>query len=94
MTSAAALDWITRMLWVSLEVAGLPMLILIAVAFVVSVLQAATQVNDAAVGFAPKLVAIIVCMVAGGEWILDRLVDFTTEIFTALATVGQGGGLP
>lgn len=91
MTTAAALDWITRMLWVSLEVAGLPLLILIAVAFVVSVLQAATQVNDAAVGFAPKLVAIVVCLVAGGEWMLGRLVDFTTEIISALAAMGHGG---
>jgi flagellar biosynthetic protein FliQ len=91
MTTATALDWITRMLWVSLEVAGVPLLILIGVAFLVSVLQAATQVNDAAVGFAPKLVAIVLCMVAGGEWMLGRLVDFTTQIVTALATLGHGG---
>lgn len=91
MTTAAALDWITRMLWVSLEVAGLPLGILIVIAFVVSVMQAATQVSDAAVGFAPKLVAIVVCLVVGGEWMLGRLVDFTTEIFTALAALGHGG---
>ena len=91
MSTATALDWITRMLWVSLEVAGLPLLILIGVAFLVSVLQAATQVNDAAVGFAPKLIAVVLCMVAGGEWMLGRLVDFTTQIVSALATMGHGG---
>lgn len=94
MTAATALDWMTRMLWIAIEVAGVPLLVTVIVAFIVSVLQAATQVSDAAVGFAPKLIAILVCLVVGGEFMLGRLTDFTTEIVQALATVGHGGGLP
>lgn len=91
MTAATALDWITRMLWIAIEVGGIPLAVTVVVALLVSVLQAATQVNDAAVGFAPKLIAIIACLVIGGEWMLGRLTDFTSEIVQALATLGQNG---
>lgn len=92
MTPAAALDWVSRLLWVATEVGGPMVLIVVIVGLLVAVVQAATQVNDAAVGFAPKLLAILACVAVGGEWMLTRLGDFTTAAVLALATVGHAAG--
>lgn len=89
MTAALALDWVTRLLWIATEVGGPPVAVVVVVGLVVAVLQAATQVNDAAVGFAPKLVAILACVAVGGEWMLSRLGDFTAAAILAVATVGH-----
>jgi flagellar biosynthetic protein FliQ len=89
MTPALAIDWVTRLLGVATEVGGPVVLVVVVVGLFVAVLQAATQVNDAAVGFAPKLVAMLACVAIGGEWMLARLGDFTTAVLLALASVGH-----
>ena len=91
MSAALGLDWVTRLLWVAAEVGGPSILVVVIVGLFVAVLQAAPQVNDAAVGFAPKLVAILSCVAVGGEWMLTRLGDFTTAAIQALASVGHNG---
>ncbi len=52
---------------------------------VVGILQAATQVNDPAVGSLPRLaVAVAVCWLAGG-WIMHRLSAFLGEAIVRMA---------
>ncbi len=90
MTLSHALDWMERLLWTATIVGSPAVAVLVVVGIVVSVLQAATQVNDSAVGFAPKVVAILVVLVVGGEWMFLRMRDFATAAFEALATLGPG----
>lgn len=60
-----------------LAAVGGPMLgALLAVGLVVGLLQAATQINDPAVGFLPRLVAAIVVAWAGGGWAIELLARF------------------
>lgn len=49
---------------------------LTAVGLVVGVLQAATQVNDPAVGFAPKLIAALATCWFTGPWVVERFSAF------------------
>ena len=54
----------------------------------VGVLQAATQVNDPAVGFLPRIIsAVLVCVLLGG-WMMERLAAF---LHSALERMAQGG---
>jgi flagellar biosynthesis protein FliQ len=85
MTSAAALDWFRSMLWTSVLVTAPSVLAAVVVGLIVAILQAATQVNDQTVAFAPKAIAIVVALVAGGPFMLSELVTFTQRIFAALA---------
>ncbi len=90
MTLAYAVDWLEQMLWTALLVGAPAVIVLAIVGTLVSIGQAATQVNDAAVGFAPKAVAIVVVLVVWGEWMLLRLQDFASVAMSAIAGIGPG----
>lgn len=90
MTAAGALDWVQRMLVTATTVGAPLVLLVVIVGLLIAILQAATQVNDAAVGFAPKLVAVLLTVAVLGEWMLTRMRDFTVEALTAIATIGPG----
>lgn len=90
MTLAHALDWVERLLWTATLVGAPAVSVLVVVGILVSILQAATQVNDSAVGFAPKVLAMLVIIVVGGEWMFLRIRDFAQAALEALATIGPG----
>ena len=65
-----------------------PVLLLGLVAGVgVSIVQAATQINDAALAFIPKIAAVAVGLAVFGPWMLSRLVSFATFTFNQIPTV-------
>ncbi len=53
-----------------------------------AVLQAATQVQDPALSFVPRLLAVAAALLLSGAWMLARLVAFTTALFAELARRG------
>ncbi|WP_245529775.1 flagellar biosynthetic protein FliQ [Anaeromyxobacter dehalogenans] len=58
---------------------------LLLVGLVVGVLQAATQVNDAAVGFLPRAAAAGVVIWLLGGWMMDRLSGFLAQCIVRMA---------
>lgn len=86
MTIALALDWYRKTLWTAVLVGGPVILAGVAIGLVIAILQAATQVNDSAVAFAPKALATLVVLAIAGPWMMQQLVEFTTAVFVA---VGQ-----
>ncbi len=52
----------------------------------VSIIQTATQLQEAALAFVPKLAAALVVIAVAGHWSLDKLGQFTREAFTAHTT--------
>ena len=51
---------------------------------IVSVFQAATQINEMTLSFIPKLLAIFAAAVLAGPWMRGLIVDFTRRLFTAI----------
>jgi flagellar biosynthesis protein FliQ len=49
---------------------------LLAVGLVVGLLQAATQINDPAVGFLPRLMAALLVAWFAGGWAVERMAQF------------------
>jgi flagellar biosynthetic protein FliQ len=50
----------------------------------VSIFQAATQINEMTLSFIPKLVVMFLVMVFAGPWMLSLLVDYTKRLFLAI----------
>ena len=50
----------------------------------VSVFQAATQINEMTLSFIPKLLAIFVALVLAGPWMLNLMVDFTRRLISGI----------
>lgn len=47
----------------------------------VSIIQAATQMNDMTLSFVPKLLAIFLTLVVAGHWMIELMVDYMHQIF-------------
>jgi len=47
----------------------------------VGVLQAATQINEMTLSFIPKLLALVVTLLATGPWMLQLLTSYTRMLF-------------
>lgn len=66
-------------------VIALPLLgVGLGVGVVVSILQAATQIQEATLTFVPKIVAVFLALLVAFPWILDKMVGFTREVFLHL----------
>ena len=52
------------------------LLTVLAVGLVVSILQAATQINEATLSFVPKVIAAVVVLAVAGPWMLTTLVEY------------------
>ena len=64
---------------------GAPLLIVaLAVGLLVSIFQAATQINEATLSFIPKLVAIFVTLVLAGPWMLTVMLDYMRQVLTGI----------
>lgn len=50
------------------------------VGLLVSVFQAATQINEQTLSFLPRLIVTILVIMQLGSWILTKLTDFTTTL--------------
>lgn len=67
-----------------LLVAAPLLLAALAVGLLVSVFQAATQINEMTLSFIPKLVAVFVTLVVAGPWMTSLLVDYIHRLFTGI----------
>ena len=54
---------------------------------VVSILQAATQINEMTLSFIPKLVALFGVMIGTGPWMLATMVDYTRRLLMQIPTI-------
>ena len=82
MNSTAVIAMVREALELTLIISA-PLLITALVAgLIVSVFQAATQINEMTLSFIPKLLGVFVAIVVSGPWILQLLIDYTQRIFT------------
>lgn len=56
------------------------------VGLIVSIFQAATQIQEQSLSFIPKIIAVIAVIVIFGPWMLTTMSDFTTHILSNLST--------
>jgi flagellar biosynthetic protein FliQ len=90
----AVRELMQRALLLTSEVAAPFLIGILIIGLLVGVLQAATQVQEAALGFIPKLVVVAVLIVVAGPWTLDRMVSFTRETIASLADMTHHGEGP
>jgi len=87
MTPEAVIDIGQLALRTTLLVAG-PMLAAgLAVGLVISIIQAATQVNEMTMTFVPKIIAVFLVMVLSLPWAIAQLTGFTRAMFERMASM-------
>lgn len=69
-------------------VVGAPLLLAaLIMGLIVSIFQAATQINESTLSFLPKLLAVLATMVVAGPWMIQLLVDYIQRLFTSIPSV-------
>lgn len=62
-----------------------PMLLAaLVVGLIVSIFQAATQINEQTLSFIPKLVAVFLVMILAGPWMLSYVTDYIRRLFESI----------
>ena len=65
-----------------------PMLIVaLVVGLLVSIFQAATQINEQTLTFVPKMVAVFLTLLLFGSWVIKIVTVFTIGLFDLMATL-------
>lgn len=57
------------------------------VGFLVSLVQALTQINEQTLTFIPKLILVSMILLFAGPWMLDIMSTYTVELFESISTL-------
>ena len=74
---------------VLMMVAGPLLLVALVIGLVVSIFQAATQINESTLSFIPKLIGLFLPLVLAGPWMLTVLLDFMRQTFTSIPALAS-----
>ena len=80
MTPESVIDIGEHALYVTTLVLLVLLLPALVVGLLVSIFQAATQINEMTLSFIPKLIVTLLVMVMAGPWILRTLVTYTQRL--------------
>jgi len=73
-------------LYLLLMVSAPVLLTILAVGLIVSIFQAATQINESTLSFVPKIIAAVAVLAVAGPWMLTTLVEYLQRTLQAIPT--------
>lgn len=71
-------------LWLLLLVSAPLLLAVLVIGLVVSVFQAATQINEATLSFVPKIIGAVAVLAVSGPWMMSTLVEYLQRTLQAI----------
>ena len=89
MNHAQILDYAQTCLILVLRLSLIPILVATVIGVIVSLLQALTQIQEQTLGFAVKLIAISVTLLACASWMGAQLLLYTQDIFEHFPLLGK-----
>jgi flagellar biosynthetic protein FliQ len=84
MTEAYVMTLAQNAITIAVILAGPILLVSLVVGSLVSLVQAATQINAATLTFIPKIIGIILVLLILGSWMLQQIMVFTVNLFNDL----------
>lgn len=86
MTPESIMTLAVQALRLGLMVAGPLLLGALLTGLIVSILQAATQINEMTMTFIPKILVMVGLAILLGPWMLHHFIDFTRELIVSIPT--------
>ena len=72
---------------VTLLLAGPMLLVALIVGLIISIFQAATQINEATLSFIPKLVAVFLTLLLAGPWMLQLILSYMRRMLESIPNI-------
>ncbi|TAM05227.1 MAG: flagellar biosynthesis protein FliQ [Paraburkholderia sp.] len=89
MTPESVMTLAHEAMLISIMLAAPLLLVSLTVGLVVSLFQAATQINESTLSFIPKLIAILVTLVIAGPWMLTTMLDYMHRMFSSISSLAN-----
>lgn len=80
MTQQTVLDIGWNTIWVMIKISSPALLATLVMGLLVSIFQAATQINEQTLSFIPKILAMAAAMIICGPWVLRTMMNFTISL--------------
>ena len=87
MTPSTVIDIGRQALEITIMMAAPLFLAALITGLLVSVFQAATQINEMTLSFVPKLLAVFVTLVVAGPWMITLITDFARRLFESIPSL-------
>ncbi|MBS1189619.1 MAG: fliQ [Rhodocyclaceae bacterium] len=87
MTPGTVMEIGRQAIEVTLVVSAPMLLAALVVGLVVSIFQAATQLNEATLQFVPKLVTMFLILILAGPWMLQYMTDYIQRLFQSIPQI-------
>ena len=87
MTTQTVIDLGSRTIWMTMQVAAPALIAAVVTGLVVSIFQAATQINEQTLVFIPTILVMTVAIVICGSWIMQSMMGFTVDLISNIPSV-------
>ena len=84
MTPTTVVDICRQAVEVTLMLSAPLFLVALVTGLIISIFQAATQINEATLSFVPKLVAVFVTLIVAGPWMITLMTDYMRRLFESI----------
>ncbi len=91
MEEATIVTLIGSALWQVIVIAAPPLIVSVVVGLIISILQAATSIQEQTLTFVPKLFAVFFTFIIIANWVIEGFTTFTYELFDMMWRIGRGG---
>ena len=80
MTPEVAVDLFREALWLTAMIVAVVVVPSLLVGLLVAMFQAATQINEQTLSFLPRLLVILLVLIAIGPWLVHQLMEYTQNL--------------
>ena len=84
MNTQAVMSMSYQAMKVALMLSAPLLLVILAVGLIVSIFQAATQINEMTLSFIPKLLALCAVLVLLGPWLAGTMIDYIRQLLQSI----------
>jgi flagellar biosynthesis protein FliQ len=87
MTPSTVMDIGRQALEVALLVSAPLFIAALVTGLIISIFQAATQINESTLSFVPKLIVIFLTLILAGPWMITVMTDYIRRLYEAIPTM-------
>ena len=84
MTPTTVIDIGRQAVEVTLMISAPLFIAALATGLLISIFQAATQINEATLSFVPKLIIVFITLVVAGPWMITMMTDYTHRLYGSI----------
>lgn len=84
-----ALNLLNDMLWNCLVIAAPLLAATLIIGVAISILQVATQLQEATLSYVPKLLVSAIILIALGPWMITRVTEFARSLYLIIPELGH-----